>query len=104
MKQIKLKAFYFLPAIANFSELSKLNRENTYPLYDWTVSPLTSGVGNSYKDDVNKNRVEGSLFAQNNFGVLSFSGNKANRQLKLTLFDVQGKELWNKVIIKKELE
>jgi alkaline phosphatase D len=68
------------------------------------VSPLTSGVGNSYKDDVNKNRVEGSLFAQNNFGILSFSGNKANRQLKLTLFDIQGKELWNKVITKKELE
>ena len=100
----KIKGILFLTGDRHFSELSKLNRENTYPLYDWTVSPLTSGVGNSYKDDVNKNRVEGSLFAQNNFGILSFSGNKANRQLKLTLFDVQGKELWNKVITKKELE
>jgi len=100
----KIKGVLFLTGDRHFSELSKLNRENTYPLYDWTVSPLTSGVGNSYKDDVNKNRVEGSLFAQNNFGILSFSGNKANRQLKLTLFDIQGKELWNKVITKKELE
>jgi alkaline phosphatase D len=100
----KIKGVLFLTGDRHFSELSKLNRENTYPLYDWTVSPLTSGVGNSYKDDVNKNRVEGSLFAQNNFGILSFSGNKSNRQLKLTLFDVQGKELWNKVITKKELE
>jgi alkaline phosphatase D len=48
--------------------------------------------------------VEGSLFAQNNFGILSFSGNKANRQLKLTLFDVKGIEVWNKVITQKELE
>ena len=100
----KIKGVLFLTGDRHFSELSKLNRENTYPLYDWTVSPLTSGVGNSYKDDVNKYRVEGSLFAQNNFGILSFSGNKSNRQLKLTLFDVQGKELWNKVITKKELE
>ena len=100
----KIKGVLFLTGDRHFSELSKLNRENNYPLYDWTVSPLTSGVGNSYKDDVNINRVEGSLFAQNNFGILSFSGNKANRQLKLTLFDVQGKELWNKVITKKELE
>lgn len=100
----KIKGVVFLTGDRHFSELSKLNRENTYPLYDWTVSPLTSGVGNSYKDDVNTNRVEGSLFAQNNFGTLSFSGNKSNRQLKLTLFDVQGKELWNKVITKKELE
>ena len=100
----KIKGVLFLTGDRHFSELSKLNRENNYPLYDWTVSPLTSGVGNSYKDDVNINRVEGSLFAQNNFGILSFSGNKTNRQLKLTLFDVQGKELWNKVITKKELE
>ena len=100
----KIKGVLFLTGDRHFSELSKLNRENNYPLYDWTVSPLTSGVGNSYKDDVNINRVEGSLFAQNNFGILSFSGNKASRQLKLTLFDVQGKELWNKVITQKELE
>jgi alkaline phosphatase D len=84
--------------------LSKLERKGTYPLYDWTVSPLTSGVSNSYKDDNNTNRVEGSLFAVNNFGTLSFSGNAANRQMKLSLFDKEGKELWNKTILKKELE
>jgi alkaline phosphatase D len=100
----KIKGVLFLTGDRHFSELSKLNRENTYPFYDWTVSPLTSGIGDSYKNDVNKNRVEGSLFAQNNFGILSFSGNKANRQLKLTLFDVKGIEVWNKVITQKELE
>lgn len=104
IQQNKIKGVLFLSGDRHFSELSKLNRENTYPLYDWTVSPLTSGIGNSYKDDTNKNRVEGSLFAQNNFGILNFSGNKANRQLKLTLFDVQGNELWTKVITKTELE
>ena len=100
----KIRGVLFLSGDRHFSELSKLNRQNTYPLYDWTVSPLTSGIGDSYKSDTNKNRVEGSLFAQNNFGILSFSGSKANRQLKLTLFDVQGNEVWNKVITKKELE
>lgn len=100
----KIKGVLFLSGDRHFSELSKLNRESTYALYDWTVSPFTSGIGNSYKDDVNKNRVEGSLFAQNNFGILTFSGNNTNRQLKLTLFDVKGNELWNKVITKKELE
>jgi len=100
----KIKGVLFLSGDRHFSELSKLNRESAYPLYDWTVSPLTSGIGNSYKDDVNKNRVEGSLYAQNNFGTLSFSGNRDNRQLKLTLFDVQGTEVWNKVITQKELE
>ena len=100
----KIKGVVFLSGDRHFSELSKMQRPGTYPLYDWTVSPLTSGIGNSYKDDVNTNRVEGSLFPQHNFGVLSFSGNKENRQLKLTLFDMEGKELWNQVIAKKELE
>lgn len=100
----KIKGVLFLSGDRHFTELSKLERNGTYPLYDWTVSPLTSGVSESFKEDNNTHQVEGSLFAVNNFGIISFSGNKANRQMKLSLFDKEGKELWNKVILKKELE
>ena len=100
----KIKGVLFLSGDRHFTELSKLERNGTYPLYDWTVSPLTSGVSESYKEDKNTNQVEGSVFAVNNFGMISFSGDKANRQMKLSLFDKEGKELWNKVILKKELE
>ena len=100
----KIKGVLFLSGDRHFTELSKLERNGTYPLYDWTVSPLTSGVSDSYKEDKNTNQVEGSVFAVNNFGIISFSGNKANRQMQLSLFDKEGKELWNKVILKKELE
>ncbi len=100
----KIKGVLFLSGDRHFAELSKLNRNGTYPLYDWTVSPLTSGIGESYKQDKNTNQVEGSLFAMNNFGTISFSGNKENRQMKLSLFDKEGAALWNKVILKKELE
>lgn len=102
----KIKGLCFISGDRHFTELSMLNRANTYPLYDWTVSPLTSGHGNIDKvaQEENANRVAGSLFAQHVFGTLSFSGEKENRQMKLTLFDKEGKELWNKVILKKELE
>jgi len=100
----KIKGVLFLSGDRHFTELSKLERTGTYPIYDWTVSPLTSGISESYKEDKNTNQVEGSLFAVNNFGVISFSGDKANRQMKLSLFDKEGKELWNKIILKKELE
>lgn len=100
----KIKGVLFLSGDRHFTELSKLERNGTYPLYDWTVSPLTSGIGESYKQDKNTNQVEGSLFAVNNFGTISFSGNKENRQMKLSLFDKEGAALWNKVILKKELE
>ncbi len=102
----KIKGVFFLSGDRHSTELSMLSRENTYPLYDWTVSPLTSGAASvdRVEKEPNQNRVSGSLFGQNVFGTLAFSGNKENRQMRLTLFDKEGKELWNKVILKKELE
>ena len=101
----KIKGVFFVSGDRHFPELSMLPRENNYSLYDWTVSPLTSGVASKKMlDEKNTFHVEGSKFPQHNFGTLSFSGNNENRQMKLTLFDKDGKELWNKIILKKELE
>jgi alkaline phosphatase D len=101
----KIKGILFLTGDRHYAELSKMDRENTYPLYDWTVSPFTSGVvSDKALKDNNPYRVDGSSFFTHNFGVISFSGNKANRQIKLSLFDKDGIELWNKVILRKELE
>lgn len=101
----KIKGVLFLTGDRHFSELSALNRAATYPIYDWTVSPLTSGVATSMaRKENNLLRVEGSAFFEHNFGTLEFTGNKTARQLKLTLFNTKGEELWTKLILKKELE
>lgn len=101
----KIKGVLFISGDRHFPELSMMPRANTYSLYDWTVSPLTSGVASEKMlNEKNEYRVAGSMFPQHNFGTISFTGNKENRQIKLTLFDKDGKELWNKVIMKKELE
>ena len=102
----KIKGVFFISGDRHFSELAMQTRENTYSLYDWTVSPLTSGVVPADKtiNEKNTNRVEGSMFNVNSFGNLIFSGDKKNRQMKLVLFDKDGKELWNKIILKKDLE
>ncbi len=101
-----IKGVFFISGDRHFSELAMQTRENTYSLYDWTVSPLTSGVVPADKtiNEKNTNRVEGSMFNVNSFGNLIFSGDKKNRQMKLVLFDKDGKELWNKIILKKDLE
>ncbi|WP_338407075.1 alkaline phosphatase D family protein [uncultured Flavobacterium sp.] len=101
----RIKGVLFLTGDRHFAEMSMLPRENSYPIYDWTVSPFTAGVvSDSVLKENNKYKVEGSTFLQNNFGIIAFSGNKENRQIKLSLFDKNGKELWKKVILKKELE
>ncbi|WP_396168066.1 alkaline phosphatase D family protein [Flavobacterium sp.] len=101
----KIKGVFFLTGDRHFAEMSMLPREGTYPIYDWTVSPFTAGLisEKALKED-NKYKVKGSAFIQHNFSIISFFGNKENRQMKLTLFDINGNELWNKVILKKELE
>lgn len=107
LEQIKsngIKGVLFLSGDRHFTELSKISISETQQIYDWTVSPLTSNIATTYKDDTNINRVEGSFFAENCFGIISFSGIKETRQIKLTLFNKNGIELWNKVILKKELE
>lgn len=104
LEKNNVKGVVFLSGDRHFSELSGLKRPGKYTIYDWTVSPLTSGVATSALKETNENRVEGSLFMQHNFGILKFSGNKDNRALKLELFDKDGKTLWNKVITLKELQ
>lgn len=107
LEQIKnngIRGVLFLSGDRHFTELSKISISETQQIYDWTVSPLTSNIAPTYKEDTNVNRVEGSFFAENCFGIVSFAGNKETRQMKLTLFNKEGKELWNKVILKKELE
>lgn len=100
-----IKGVLFLTGDRHFAELSVYNRTNTYPIYDWTVSPLTSGIasGNA-KKETNLLRVDGSTFFEHNFGTIAFLGSKTDRHVKLTLFNVAGEELWNKVVFKKELE
>ena len=101
----KIKGVLFISGDRHFTEFSEVPRENTYPLFDWTVSPLTSGVAskNVLKEN-NVYRTKGSLIMQHNFGTISFLGSKDNRQMKLTVFDAAGSELWNKTILQKDLQ
>jgi alkaline phosphatase D len=101
----KIKGVLFISGDRHFTEFSEVPRENTYSLFDWTVSPLTSGVAaeGALKEN-NIYRTKGSLITQHNFGMISFLGSKENRQMKLTVFDTAGTELWNKIILKKDLQ
>lgn len=87
----------FLTGDRHHSELSKLNREGTYPLYDLTCSPLTAGP---HGDESEKNtlRVPKSLIAERNFGMLEVAGTKNNRILTIKILNTKGKEVWQQQI------
>ncbi|MCG8328479.1 MAG: alkaline phosphatase family protein [Chitinophagales bacterium] len=89
----------FLTGDRHHTELSQYTNAQGNIIYDLTVSPLTAGFGGPSDEEVNRLREEGTLVRQRNFGLLEFSGPRQERQLKMTVCDTEGKELWSKTII-----
>lgn len=104
IQQENIKGIVFLSGDRHFTELTKMERKNTYPFYDFTISPLTSGVHKGAEKEPNTMRVEGTLVQQQNFAVGKLSGKGQERTLTITVYDIDGKELWNRSIAAKELK
>ena len=93
----------FLSGDRHHTVLSKLPRENAYPLYDFTCSPLTAGVHGPARGEDMGLAEEGTLTAKRNFCTLDFSGTWADRALTLRSLDADGNELWKRDLSVREL-
>lgn len=92
-----VKNVVFLTGDRHHTELSRYENRNGHLIYDWTVSPLTSGAA-SRVTETNLLRVDGTLVTQRNFGMLQVSGPRNQRTLTLTVYDSEGEELWTRTI------
>jgi alkaline phosphatase D len=89
----KINGVVFFSGDRHHSEIIKVDRPGRYPLYDITVSPLTSGTHTFSKEEQhNPYRVIGIDKLQN-YGKVQFSGPKGNRTMQISFLDVQGAEL-----------
>ncbi len=82
----------FLTGDRHHSEMSFIEKDGI-KVYDFTISPLTSGVAN-YPDEANALRVPGSYVGVRNFGFIDISGPRLARKVAFTLYDSKGKNLW----------
>ncbi len=104
LKEYRIHGVLFLTGDRHHSEIIKLERPGTYPLYDITVSPLTSGThvfGSAEKN--NPYRVLG-IDQKQNYGKFSFSGPRNERKLTVEYFGVNGEKLGTWSILEKELK
>lgn len=104
LKEYKINGVVFLTGDRHHSEIIKVERPGTYPLYDITVSPLTSGThvfGNAEKN--NPYRVLG-IDQKQNYGKFTFSGPRNDRKLNIDYFGIKGEKLGSWVIAEKELK
>ena len=104
LKNRKIPGVLFLSGDRHISNLNKLEREGTYPLYDLTVSPMTAGKSDAVKQDYNETLVEGTLVTERNFSKIEVSGPAKDRVLKMTIFNVKGDVLWTKEIKSNQLK
>lgn len=89
----KINGVVFLTGDRHHSEIIKVERAGTYPLYDITASPLTSGThkfGGVEKN--NPFRILG-IDEKQNYSKISFSGAGKQRKMLVEFFGVKGDKL-----------
>lgn len=89
-----IKGVILLSGDTHYAELSKLDRPDTYPLYEMTASALTSPyfAGSSNGQAL---RMPGTLYTARNFGVVELTGSGSDRTCTLRLMDAQGQQVWH---------
>lgn len=105
IKNNHITGVIFLTGDTHYSELLKLNREGTYPLYDFTCSPISSFLGEVNTDEKNDPMlVPGTLVKHRNFSRVSIDGTKGKRVCEIELFNDKAKLLWKYTIPESELK
>lgn len=90
----KIAGVIFLTGDRHHSEIIKMQRASSYPLYDITVSPYTSGVSKVSGDELNNPyREPNTLVEAQNFGKISFTGKKGERTMKVEFLGTKGEKL-----------
>jgi alkaline phosphatase D len=98
-----VRGVLFVTGDRHFTELSRLDVPGRYPLYDLTVSPLTTWVETNGAREPNALRVPGTHVAQRNFATIDVAGPREDRRLTLAVWDVRGAPLWSRTIGAREL-
>ena len=98
----RISGILFLSGDRHHTEISRMERDNAYPLIDITCSPLTAGT-HAARDEGNSFQVEGKTFYEHNFGIVNITGDRKDRQLQLTIYDSQGKRQFDYLIKASEL-
>jgi alkaline phosphatase D len=103
IQKLKINGVIFITGDVHYSELSKYDLPGGYPLYDLTVSPLTSGLGGRQADK-NTLNVEGTRLIEHNYAKMEVFGTLQDRTLRISILNSEGLLKWSKEIKAGELK
>ncbi len=105
LEKNSIRGVVFITGDAHYSDLQKEERKNTYPLYDFTCSPLSTFLNPpNPMEKTNTARVLGTLTCHRNFGRISVTGSLGKRVCSIELYDDSARLLWKHNIPEEELK
>ncbi len=87
IKSTKANGVIFLSGDVHWGELSKMQVDGLYPIYDVTSSGITQTWD---EPEPNKNRI-GKVFMGNNYGLIEINWNMPDPELNISIKDRRGK-------------
>ncbi len=103
IKDYKITGVVFFSGDRHHTEINKVPQEGLYPLYDVTISPLTSSGHEFGKEGDNVYRVLGVDKIQN-YGQIKVTGKPKERMLTVNIMDITGKQVATYSIKQNELD
>ncbi|WP_338763079.1 alkaline phosphatase D family protein [Bernardetia sp. ABR2-2B] len=104
IQEQNIEGVIFLTGDRHHSVVTKMERENDYPLYDFTSSSLTAGAASPYGDE-NPTAIKESFIGKtHNYAVIEIEGKRKERVLTITYKDKDGKDLYSLTIKEEELK
>ena len=101
--ETRISGVVLLTGDRHYSALFKLEREENYPLYELSCSPLTAGPRRKDIAPGNTRLVPGSQVSERNFCQLDFTGPADARRLTVSVMDADGNPKWSREIASSEL-
>lgn len=83
IKKTKANGVLFISGDVHYAEISKLDYDGLYPIYDFTSSGITSTW---HFATPNENRIEGPVM-ENHFGLLTIDWQKSDPEIKMECID-----------------
>ncbi|WP_245532626.1 alkaline phosphatase D family protein [Bernardetia litoralis] len=104
IKEQNIEGVIFLTGDRHHSVITKMERENDYPLYDFTSSSITAGSATP-KEDENPTAIKDSfIVGKHNYAVIEIEGKRKERVLTITYKDKDGKDLYSLTLKEDELK
>jgi alkaline phosphatase D len=98
LQQAGISGVVFVSGDRHHTELIRVERPGTYPLYELTCSPLTAGAFDSTTEKVMPRVVPGTWVAKRNFCEIRVEGARNARTVSFASFDSAGTQLWSEAV------